>query len=211
MKFIAQILVLLCFTTLASAEEGGRPYVSIRPLGFTFSADTEVLEQNQDINRGWAVGGSIGASLNDYFKIDLLAIDYAENKYGGSEVDTLTIMPVLKVGLFGGDFALKPYATLGLGASHVNFQFEDTQIPDLDGWGLGWQVGAGVDYPIPSRNLAIGVFYRYSSSVSLSEDWDPVVSDYALPTEIRNKMKAGWEVNYHSIGIEIRFGGVLNP
>lgn len=208
MKLVVRILLLSLFAGVASAEEGAHSYLSIRPLGQGFAAELTVLEETQEPNRGWAVGGALGSSLNDYFMIDLISVDYVQNNYAGNDASALNIITELKAGFFGGDFPIKPYVAGGIGAARVNFDFSDPATPGFTAWGLAWEVGGGIDYPIPDQNISLGLFYRYRTSVSMANNWQPVPSDYSLPSATQALYDAGWEYSYHAIGLEIRFGGV---
>jgi opacity protein-like surface antigen len=97
---------------------------------------------------------------------------------------------------------------VGLGASHVSFQFGDGLYPGIDAWGLAWEAGGGLDLPISDYNISLGIFYRYRSAVALTNNWHPVPAVRNMTEEEQFTYYSEWEVSYHAIGIELRFGGV---
>jgi len=208
MKLVIRVLLLSFFASLASAEEGSGAYVTIRggypPQGPTIQA----VEQTRDLDGGYTLGGSIGFSLSDYFMFDLISLDYMNNQSLGTETSTLNIITEMRVGLFGGGSHLKPYVAVGLGAARANFDVGDPQFPTFTKWGLAWEAGAGIDFPLGDTNLSLGLFYRYRSSVSVGDSWNPIPPSPDITPDQQKILNSGWEVSYQTIGLELRFGGV---
>ena len=208
MKLVIRVLILSLFASTATAEEGAGAYVTIRGGYSPKGATVEFVEQTRNLDGGYTLGGSIGFSLNDYFMFDLISLDYMENQALSSDNSTLNIITELRAGLFGGDSPLKPYIALGVGASRASLDIANSQFPSLTDWGLAWEAGAGIDCPLGDTNISLGFFYRYRSSVSLADNWNPIPLDPELSVDQLKTLRSGWEVSYHAIGIELRFGGV---
>ena len=213
MKLVIRILLLSLFAGTATAAEGSRAYIAFQPFGQTFSGSATALEQTGGLSRSNTFGGSLGFSLNDYLMFDLISVNYADLDYSNgassTSVSTVNIISEVRVGMFGGDLPIKPYAAVGLGASNVSFQFGDNTIyPNIDAWGLAWEAGGGLDLPIGDAGISLGIFYRYRSSVALSNNWHPVSPRRNMTEEQQATYYSEWEVSYHAIGLELRFGGV---
>lgn len=213
MKLVIRILLLSLFAGTATAAEGSRAYIAFQPFGQTFSGSATALEQTDGLSRSNTFGGSLGFSMNDYLMFDLVSVNYSDLDYSSNatstSVSTVNIISEVRVGMFGGDFPVKPYAAVGLGASNVSFQFGDTSTyPDIDAWGLAWEAGGGLDVPIGDNGISLGIFYRYRSSVALSNNWHPVSPRRNMTEEQQAIYYSEWEVSYHAIGLELRFGGV---
>ena len=208
MKLVVRVLLLTLLAGIAGADEGSKAYITIRPISQGFSGEVTVLEQTRESERSYAVGGALGVSFNDYLMMDMLSINYHNSDYRGNDASSLNIITEVKAGYFGGDFPLKPYVAVGLGASRVKFDFLDPSMPGLSDWGLAWEAGAGLEYPIENLNMSLGLFYRYRSSVSLASSWNPVPINLSMTEEQQALYNSGWEINYHAIGLELRFGGV---
>ena len=212
MKLVIRILLLSLFAATAATAEGSRAYLAIQPFGQSFSGSATALEQTEELSTSNTFGGSVGFSMNDYLMLDLISVNYAEREYSGSasqnSVTTVNIISELRVGLFGGDFPVKPYAAVGLGASNASFHFGGDTYPGIDAWGLAWEAGGGLDVPIGDYGASLGLFYRYRSSVALTNSWHPVPPKRNMTEEEQAIYYSEWEVGYHAIGLEIRFGGV---
>ncbi|MEE3328337.1 MAG: outer membrane beta-barrel protein [Myxococcota bacterium] len=212
MKLVIRILILSLFAGTAAAEEGSRAYFAAQPFGQGFSGSATALQQTDGLSRSNVFGGSIGFSLNDYFMMDLISVNYSDQEYSGdasqNSVSIVNIISELRFGWFGGDFPVKPYGAVGIGASNVSFSFGDNTYPGIDAWGLAWEAGGGIDVPMGKSGVSLGLFYRYRSSVSLANNWNPVPENEGMTEEQLYIYYSGWEASYHVIGIEIRFGGI---
>jgi hypothetical protein len=212
MKLVIRVLLICLFASTATAEEGTGAYFAAQPFGQEFSGEVTAVEQTGGLGRTNTFGGSVGFALNDYFMFDVISVNYAERNYSDANPDnsvsTVNIITELRAGLFGGDFPLKPYAAVGVGASRVTFDFQDGLVSDYSSWGLAWEVGGGIDYPVSDYNISLGIFYRYRSSVSLANNWHPTGAAPQLTPNENAAIYSDWKVSYHAIGIELRFGGV---
>lgn len=208
MKLMIRVLLLCLLAGMATAEEegGSKPYVSVRGA-MARQGDVTALQETADREGGYAIGGAVGFSMNDYLMFDLFSVDYMSGEFVNSDISTLNIITELRAGLFGGEYPVKPYLAVGVGASRAKFEFANSPYPNIDAWGLAWSVGGGVDYALADTGFSVGLFYRYRNSVALANNWHPIPPTPGMSEEDQFIYYSEWKVSYHAIGIELRFGG----
>ncbi len=171
----------------------------------------EDLSFDLDADNGAALSFAVGFKVNSYLTTEVslqhnlgydvsggMLIDgesypeYSGNPdrdiVGSGEIDTTALMVTALIdfaGLAKSDWAVRPYAGLGIGFARnsigdIKVQGIDTGVvdweDDVEGGsdsGLAWKVVAGATFPI-NNNFAFDASYQYSDygSVETGTDWD---------------------------------------
>jgi opacity protein-like surface antigen len=142
--------------------------------------DTDDVEIETDM--GWTLGVAVGAHVFDNIRGELELAHTNRDVNGASEggptvdvdgsVSTTTLMGNLWLDLDTGS-GFTPYIGGGIGAGYVTAESPGTlgvDPLDVDGFGLAYQVGAGVKFDV-ADNLALDLGYRFKGvSAEISGD-----------------------------------------
>jgi len=141
---------------------------------------------------GFDIGGSIGFRFSDMVQWDTLEFHYLSadqnDGFGAYEANNLAVGTGFRVGSFGGESRLHPYASFGIGGSRTTIEGAGVYAWQ---WGFEWNAGVGLLYDI-SDQMALGVRYRYRSTSI----------DYIFGVVLLDDVS----VNIHTIGLEFAFG-----
>ena len=139
--------------------------------------DTDDVEIETDM--GWTLGVAVGAHVFDNIRGELELAHTNRDVNSASEgalvldpidgsVTTTTLMGNLWLDLDTGS-GFTPYIGGGIGAGYVTAESADAGL-DADGYGLAYQVGAGVKFDV-ADNLALDLGYRFKGlSAEISGD-----------------------------------------
>lgn len=170
MKRLAVVLlgvVLLFFSLQANVHAGMKTYASLQagvalPEFSPSGGGSDLGGKN-----GLLIGASIGIQPTDFFRWDTLQLSYFnvwQSKVGGNAVgfnfSDLSLGTGFRVGYFGRDWKIHPYATLGLDGSRSIYQVGAERESR---WYFQWSVGFGAEYPVMDR-VSLGARYQFSRS-----------------------------------------------
>lgn len=167
---LVALIVLLGSARGAAADEAWPRWYWGTRLGWGVIVDTEAIPDVPTTRRQQATGMSLGVDLGRHLSVELAAdVFETELRYRPlgriiGEFGQLTLIPQARVRypLAGG--GITPYALLGVGISHG--EFNDRKKPgfgvpvDAAGTSVVGAVGGGVEYTI-ADGLAIGAEVRY--------------------------------------------------
>jgi len=156
MKTRLVVLAFLALTTIPSLARAQSPIQggawTVSPmLGVAFVPDADTT---------LSVSGAV-----DYHLTDVLALEgelghLVDMVSDNADVDSsLTTAHASLLYIFDSDFAVRPYVAAGIGAGHYSI---DVRVPrdNFDTTELGFNLGAGVIYPVDSR-LGVRGDFRY--------------------------------------------------
>ncbi len=141
---------------------------------------------------GYAFGGSIGWRFGGIVQWDTVEAAYMSanqnDNLGQYTANNYSIGSGLRIGGFGGESRLHPYASFGVAASRTDLDVGG--LTAVAEWGFEWNAGVGLLFDLTDE-MAVGARYRYRST--------SIPSFLSLPGRDVN-------VNLHTIAVEFVFG-----
>ena len=130
------------------------------------------LALDPDADASLSIAGAVGYQLTPLFVVEGELGHVLDMAPDNAAVDSsLTTAHGSLLYVFDSDYTLRPYLAAGLGAGHFSVNVEDSPRLSFDRTEFGFNLGAGVAYPLDDRTILRGDFRYFKHIDEVPSIW----------------------------------------